>query len=483
MTFDKPTLAPTALLAICLITPALSQIEFEVTYLDPAGVGFFDQSTPQINAPGNSGTTLGEQRRIAFEAALASWTPALASSVPIRISAEFLDFGCSGFAGTGAWTASVRDAPNAFFAGTWEQVNMANARAGFRLPASVNNDFDARVRMNLVYDDPDSGCTPLRNFYYGVDGQTPPPAGLLSFLALAVHEVGHTLGFGVLTNLETGQFSGGFPDSWAHFLMDSGSGLRWVEMNDGERAGSAISVDQLVWSGDYVIDALEPTLIRPPQLQLDQPVSGETLFAANIHGFGPYQSQDGITGDLVKADPLLACTPISNDVSGSVVLIQRGSCPFSDKQDNAAAAGALAIVMVDSLEPDHQNAIVNNAQVGGLAFPGIPFWTVTRPDGQPLLDAVSLPQVTLRFDPDGELLGTQDGLARLYAPADLTPGSSVVHFDTSLFPHAVMRPFIPAIRFAGGLDMSPELLWDIGWPRVDSLFHDRFQFAGGLMTE
>jgi hypothetical protein len=471
----------TALLALALTTSALAGIEFEVTYLDPDGVGFFDHSTPELAAPGNSGSTLGEQRRIAFEAALAAWKPALSSEVPIRISAEFVDFGCSGFAGTGAWTTTVRNASNAFFADTWEQINLANARAGFRLPASQNQDFDARIRMNLVYDDPDSGCDPLRVFFYGIDGLTPPVG--LSFLALSVHEIGHTLGFGTLTDLETGQLAQGFPDSFAHFLMDGPSGMRWIDMTDGERAGSAISVERLVWSGDYVTDRLEGSLIRPPQLQLDQPVGGETFFVANIHGFLPYRPQNGINGDFVQAEPLRACSAISNDVDGRVVLTQRGDCAFSTKQENATAAGALAIIMVDNLEPDHELAIVNNAQVGGLAIGGIPFWSLTRPEGQSLLDAATLPQVTLRFDPDGELLGTQDGHARMYAPADLTIGSSVVHYDTSLFPHAVMRPFIPAIRFAGGLDLSPELLWDIGWPRGDRVFHDRFQSGGGPLSE
>ena len=49
-----------------------------------AGVGFND---PTVAAPvgGNSGTTLGEQRLIAFQAAANKWGATLTSAVPIRL--------------------------------------------------------------------------------------------------------------------------------------------------------------------------------------------------------------------------------------------------------------------------------------------------------------------------------------------------------------------------------------------------------------
>jgi subtilisin family serine protease len=58
-----------------------------------------------------------------------------------------------------------------------------------------------------------------------------------------------------------------------------------------------------------------------------------------------------ITGDVVAANPLDACTPIAS-VAGKIVLIIRGTCSFVAKVEAAVTAGATAVLMYTNLLPD-----------------------------------------------------------------------------------------------------------------------------------
>jgi subtilisin family serine protease len=55
-----------------------------------------------------------------------------------------------------------------------------------------------------------------------------------------------------------------------------------------------------------------------------------------------------VSGDLVAADPILACTPLNNDLSGKIALIERGDCTFVVKVEHAVDAGAIAVVVYTS---------------------------------------------------------------------------------------------------------------------------------------
>jgi subtilisin family serine protease len=52
---------------------------------------------------------------------------------------------------------------------------------------------------------------------------------------------------------------------------------------------------------------------------------------------------------LVVASPLNGCTPLTNDVAGKIVLIQRGTCTFHVKAATAQAAGAAAVVLFNNV--------------------------------------------------------------------------------------------------------------------------------------
>ena len=64
------------------------------------------------------------------------------------------------------------------------------------------------------------------------------------------------------------------------------------------------------------------------------------------------------TEDLVVSNPLEACSVPSNDLTGKVALVRRGSCLFTDKFQNAAAAGAKAIIIYnDGTAPDRMGLL------------------------------------------------------------------------------------------------------------------------------
>ena len=60
----------------------------------------------------------------------------------------------------------------------------------------------------------------------------------------------------------------------------------------------------------------------------------------------PYASP--LTGTLAVPDPILACAALTDDMTGKVVVIERGVCGFVTKVMKAQAAGAVAVVVYNT---------------------------------------------------------------------------------------------------------------------------------------
>ena len=99
----------------------------------------------------------------------------------------------------------------------------------------------------------------------------------------------------------------------------------------------------------------------------------ETLVAADD---GETQLPNGSTGSTRDA-----CQPLANtaDVTGHIVLIQRGGCEFQIKLTNAESAGAVAAVVYNNAG----SPIVMNGDVGSVGIPAVMIGTA---DGQRLVD-------------------------------------------------------------------------------------------------
>lgn len=170
----------TRLLAACVLAGLLVAATAHAAVItplnrDPAGSGLND---PTAAAPvgGNPGTTIGEQRRIAYQFAADLWGAVLQSNVEIRVAASFQPLSCTATAGVlgsaGPWHV-FREFDNAPLAGAWYHSALADAFAGEDLAAGepAPDDIDINSRFNANLGTP--GCLQASGWYYGLDGNTP----------------------------------------------------------------------------------------------------------------------------------------------------------------------------------------------------------------------------------------------------------------------------------------------------------------------
>jgi hypothetical protein len=94
-------------------------------------------------------------------------------------------------------------------------------------------------------------------------------------------------------------------------------------------------------------------LDKPNRLVVDPPsaAAGEYGFAGPA-GYGPGLPQAGLAGSFAlvsdgSANPTLGCGPLVGFPAGAIALVDRGECPFVQKTQNAQAAGATAVVIVN----------------------------------------------------------------------------------------------------------------------------------------
>src|SRR4051812_47365135 len=162
---------------------------------DPDGVGFNDP-TPATPVGGNWGTTVGEQRLIAYSRALQLWGSVLKSDVPITVLGSFSPLSCTATGGTlaqaGAWNIEI-DFPNAPLKDTLYHSALANSLAGHDLYVGTDivdgADIVAFFNGNLGA----PGCIEGSTWYYGLDSHS--PGNKTDFLNVFMHELSHGLGF------------------------------------------------------------------------------------------------------------------------------------------------------------------------------------------------------------------------------------------------------------------------------------------------
>jgi len=464
--------------AVSLVLPAQdarAAVTIIINNLDPAGVGFNDP-TPAAPVGGNTGTTIGQQRLIAFTYAANIWGANLTSNVPIVVNASFQPLSCtdtSAVLGSAGATSVFRDFPAAPRAATWYSVALANKIAGTDLdPATA--DINARFNVNLGT----PGCLSGSGWYYGLDSNE--PSNRIDFVAVLQHEMAHGLGFQTFTSGSTGAYLAGFPSIWDHFLLDSVNNLTWANATAAQRAASALSIDKLVWSGANVT-ANVPITLRSglPGVGISGPASGPlngTTLLAGEASFGAPLVKPGVLGEVMPVvTPTAggpACGPLtSNDaraVSGRIALIDRGICTFTIKVKNAQNAGAIGVLIADNVAGSPPPGL-------GGADPTItiPAVRITLADGNALKTQLKTRSRTrsgvfANIGLYGDQLAGADSLGRvkMYAPNPFQSGSSVSHYDTTATPNLLMEPAINGDLTQGvspPVDLTLPLFRDIGW--------------------
>lgn len=453
---------------ICLVMPPAGAAVLQAIYDDPAGFGFND-STPAAPAPGNPAATLGGQRRAVLEAALDIWAARIDSEVAIRVEASFEDLGCGddGFLGQGSPTALIRNFPNTPRMHTNYPAALAVALAGSRLGA-----LEAELRVQFNFRVETEECfSGVEGYWYGLDQETAPELGTVSFLALALHELAHGLGFSSLTNQQTRQFLGDppRPDILSEFLFSLSLERNWREMSANERVMTSTSEPDLVWIGEQTNLRAAERLLPPATVRVNPPVDGQDIFPALVQGFPPYPPLSGLTAPLVIADDgsgvTTACQPLANadEAADSIVLATRGGCLFVTKWQHAHDAGAAGLLLADNVAENHESAITRDHFIFVDVNLPLPYWTVTRDTGQKLMAAVPGTVITFGYDLAQAARGVNEDFVTIQASPD-TPGSNVTHFSEALFPTSLMDLSISNQSFTGDLDIVPDLFADIGWP-------------------
>lgn len=438
------------------------------------GAGFNDP-TPAAPVGGNVGTTLGQQRLIAFKHAASIWGAALASTVPLRVAASFVPLTCTATTATlgSAGAADIyADFPQAPRPATWYPAALASKLAGIDQSAADAPHVVARFNSRLgLFDD----CMPNDGFYLGLDGKA---GGRIDLVTVLLHELAHGLGFQTFTNDQSGKRAGELPSVWDHYLVDNRSGKSWAQMSDAERSSSAISGTGLSWNGAAVTAAVPGLLLPVSQLTISGPNAGVAagMLAVGDAAFGAPLSASAITAELMpvvdSSDGTgMACTALDAAnrlaVAGKVALVDRGSCAFVDKAKHLQAAGAIAMLVAD-------NAPGDVGELGG-SDPAIVIAAVriSQQAGQAVKLALQQRTAThsgvfasLGIDPT-RLAGTDSrGRVRMYTPGEYAPGSTVSHFATEARRNLLMEPSISADlthTVTAPLDLTYELLKDIGW--------------------
>ncbi|NNJ12572.1 hypothetical protein EKD04_019790 [Chloroflexales bacterium ZM16-3] len=457
---------------------AASQTQISINVKDLAGEGFNDP-TPATPVGGNTGTTIGEQRLIAFTYAASIWADYLQSTVPIIIDAGFDPLDCNVLGAAGPQVLYSNFTPSGYnpgpeYANTLYVEALANKRAGHDLGPSSS---DIGATFNSAFGT--SGCGG-GGWYYGLDHQESDTEADL--VAVLLHEIGHGLGFISLVSTSANTYGMNFPyytnpaknqdDIWNYFLYDNNIGKLFKDMTVAERARAITDTKALVWSGPAVTAAARNFLQASPVLTITTPPAVSGRYELGLASFGTPVQNPPLVGTLVAAiDPdtdgagtadtiFDACSPISNvaALTGKIALIDRGTCAFTDKVRHAQEAGAVAAIIANNQSGDPPQMIGSDATIS------IPAVSITQANGATLRAALIPGPVSAQIGLDPSQLAGTDSAGRvlMYAPSAISLGSSVSHFDISTVPNLLMEPAInPDIGQSP--DLTDELLRDIGW--------------------
>jgi hypothetical protein len=211
-------------------------------------------------------------------------------------------------------------------------------------------------------------------------------------------------------------------------------------------------------------------------LRVNAPDSIAKSYPVGTATFGSRMTIAGVSGSIAAVEDVAepedgetaagttrdGCSSFLNAsaVIGRIALIDRGRCFFVTKAQNAKAAGAIGVIIADN-----RSAPTPPGMAGTDPTLDIPVISVTQIDGAAIRAQLgSGVNATIGSDTTKPLAGTDaNGRVKLYAPSELTVGSSVFHWDITADPNALMEPFINDDLSPNGVDITFEQLIDVGW--------------------
>jgi MYXO-CTERM domain-containing protein len=454
-----------ALGALVVVAPraASAKATFVVNNLDPPGLGFNDP-TPASPVGGNTGTTLGQQRQIAFKYAADIWGKALDGPIPIVIDAMFAPLDCNGgliTLGHARAKTLVASVPGHVILGLPPNVlypkPLADQLAGRDLDPGVA-DIEATFNGGL------NDCDPDIDWYYGLDAN----AGALSdLIEVVVHELGHGLGFSSGIDLGSGELNIGMPDTFSSHIYDNAMGMAWLDMTAAQRLASMRNVRHLVWTGTNAIRAAAKVLSKGAPTIAVQP--GVSTFTGNLGetNFGPLLKDvtTTLTGPLVVGSPISGCTPVAAKAGGIFLFLGNSPCSPLNQVDYATRAGAIAVLLSDRngfSPPSSMELPPDQLQILPTTIPAV---AISVSDEMALQNSGGT--ITLMLGADKTRLTGADALGRpyLYASDPIRSGSTVSHWDPLARPDLIQEPE-SGYNHPHDVTMETALMHDIGWPSL-----------------
>eukprot|EP01091_Cochliopodium_minus_P012534 TRINITY_DN3817_c0_g2_i2.p1 TRINITY_DN3817_c0_g2~~TRINITY_DN3817_c0_g2_i2.p1 ORF type:complete len:692 (-),score=201.94 TRINITY_DN3817_c0_g2_i2:56-2131(-) len=128
-------------------------------------------------------------------------------------------------------------------------------------------------------------------------------------------------------------------------------------------------------------------------------ITSPTNLASTLQGntalFGPDLNTlpNGISGEVILADPIDACQNITTNLSQKIALVSRGTCDFVTKVRNCQNAGAIGVIVKN----DRDGSTVMGGTDNTITIPSL---LIKKADGDKLVDFINSGQkliVELRF--------------------------------------------------------------------------------------
>lgn len=276
------------------------------TAQEPCSTSEWFDNTAATPVAGNSGTTIGAQRRNAMTRAAELLAQEMQSPVPITIDACWDNLG-TGNAVTLAQAGPrivVSDLPPMPRKYTWYVDGPTARLSGTALCKALDDDCSRaqiRATFNNQVDTP--SALGAIGFHYGLQASTTSSP---DFITVALHEITHGLGFISLVDIDpdSGSSAGskflGTDDIYSAQLswLQLGQLRPFNDLSDSERMQAAASGSELKWIDDSATNSA-----ANPRRALPAPNNYVQVYAPNPISAGSSVShidQDGYSGELMR---------------------------------------------------------------------------------------------------------------------------------------------------------------------------------------
>ncbi|MCH2128221.1 MAG: M36 family metallopeptidase [Pirellulaceae bacterium] len=125
--------------------------------------------------------------------------------------------------------------------------------------------------------------------------------------------------------------------------------------------------------------------LAPPVVDIHIPAGLAGTYAASPAVFGPTLDGTEVSGQIVISSPVDGCSPLTNAaaINGNIALIERGTCFFVDKVNQAQDAGAIGVVVTNNVS---DGTVTMGGEDSGIVLASV---MLSLEDGNLIRDAIA----------------------------------------------------------------------------------------------